>query len=251
MAGRPESSFERYSHVLLPRTAGALSGMYKADALPGAPDGNPVVIHKHARISPDQGAALHKLILTDRLHASMEIGMAYGFSTLWILDAVLRQPNGSHLAIDPAEMSHWSGVGVEAVKRLDCGSRFELIRERSDYAIACFAKQEKIFDFVFIDGNHRFDDVLVDFYLSDQVLAERGIVVFHDTDMPSIKSVVSFVERNRSYERVRTAAGRHMVAFRKLGNDSRDWRHFVPFEARNRPPGRLRRAAARLRQLFQ
>ena len=78
--------------------------------------------------------------------------------------------------------------------------RFTLIEDYSIHVLSDFIRAGKSFDFIFIDGNHRFDDVLVDFYLADQVLEVGGLMVLDDTWMASIRTVLAFVLANRAYE---------------------------------------------------
>ena len=63
----------------------------------------------------------------------------------------------------------------------------------------CLSKAGK-FDFIFIDGNHRFDDVLVDFYLSDQLISPGGLIVFDDMWMRSVRTTINFILTNRQYK---------------------------------------------------
>ena len=69
-------------------------------------------------------------------------------------------------------------------------------------------------------GMIRLDDVLVDFYLSDQLIRPGGFVAFDDTGMPSIATVIDFVLTNRRYEFVRKCGG-DIVVLKKQGNDTR------------------------------
>jgi len=51
---------------------------------------------------------------------------------------------------------------------------------------------------------HLFDFALVDFFYVDKMLRQGGFVAFHDMWMPSLRKLVSFIVRNRRYERVLT-----------------------------------------------
>lgn len=46
------------------------------------------------------------------------------------------------------------------------------------------------FDLIFIDGSHRFDDVLVDFTLAAELCPIGGSIVFDDAFMKSIWTVI-------------------------------------------------------------
>ena len=200
-----------------------LSEMYSARQLEGA-DGQ-VEIDQVTRVDRMKGEEINRIVRENKVEKSLEIGLAYGFSAIWIMDALPKC--GSHTAIDPFQASTWSGVGATQANRLR-GRRFQLIEDYSIHALSDLIRAGERFDFVFIDGNHRFDDVLVDFYLSDQILKPGGVLALDDIWMPSIRTVASFVLTNRAYEPIRQRSGR-MAVLRKHRDDDRDWRHFRPF----------------------
>jgi len=92
-----------------------------------------------------------------------------------------------------------------------------------------FAAEGISFQLIFIDGQHRFDNVLVDFFLADAVCSVNGIMIFDDIWMPSIQKVVSFITKNRGdYSYMPTDVGNAAV-FRKIGRDERRWDHYADF----------------------
>lgn len=208
-----------------------LNDMYSGRPLQGG-DG-PVEIDTVTRVDKLAGVELNRLVREAGAKRSLEVGLAYGFSTIWIMDALAE--GGSHIAIDPFQMSYWSGVGATQAQRLTARS-FRLIEDFSIHALSDLIRAGERFDFIFIDGNHRFDDVLVDFYLADQLLAEGGIMALDDSWMASIRTVANFVAANRAYELVRQRSP-GMTVFRKLRDDDRNWRHFRPFEVQATQPG--------------
>jgi predicted O-methyltransferase YrrM len=210
-----------------------LTEMYTAPKLEGA-DGL-VEIDPITRIDKIAGSELNRLVRQSDTKKSLEIGLAYGFSTIWIMDALAS--GGSHIALDPFQSSYWHGVGATQARKLS-SKRFELLEEYSIHAISDFIRAGKTFDFIFIDGAHRFDDVLVDFYLADQALEVGGLMVLDDTWMASIRTVLAFVLANRAYEIVPQRSGR-MAALKKLKADDRDWRHFRPFAVTTQQTGGL------------
>ena len=54
-------------------------------------------------------------------------------------------------------------------------------------------------DFAFIDGDHVFDYVLVDFFLIHHLLRTGGIIVFDDLSYPSVRGVCRHVLSNHPY----------------------------------------------------
>jgi predicted O-methyltransferase YrrM len=210
-----------------------LHEMYSAPKLQGA--NGPVEIDPITRIDKTAGSELNRLVRESGAKKSLEIGLAYGFSTIFIMDAL--PADGSHIALDPFQASLWHGVGETQARRLS-GKQFELREEYSIHALSDWIRAGETFDFIFVDGAHRFDDVLVDFYLSDQALKLGGLMVLDDIWMASIRSVVAFVLANRAYQVVPQRSNR-MIALKKLKNDDRDWRHFRPFAVATQQPGGL------------
>ena len=164
-----------------------LTEMYSAPKFQGTPMAQSRSIGS-PRIDEEGGAELNRLIRENGVKHSLEIGLAYGFSTIWIMDALA--PDGEHIALDPFQASLWHGVGATQARRLS-SKRFTLIEDYSIHVLSDFIRVGKSFDFIFIDGNHRFDDVLVDFYLADQVLEVGGLMVLDDTWMASIRTVLA------------------------------------------------------------
>ena len=108
-------------------------------------------------------------------------------------------------------------------------SAFLLIEERSDRAATDLARSNSTFEVIYIDGNHRFDDVLVDFYLYAPLCAIGGHIIFDDTWMSSIQTVVAFVRANRTdFVEVRTGQS-NIFVFKKVCDDARNWSNFRKF----------------------
>jgi predicted O-methyltransferase YrrM len=223
-------------------TEEVLADMYTAKQLSGTTSDQPISLvgtTKNCGLGPAvglvagidiaQGAQINELVRQSGAIRSLEIGFAYGFSTTWILDALRSHTNSGHVAVDPFEITLWGGVGLAQVKRLNPTPNFEWISEHSIHALSNLIKSQLKYDFIYIDGNHRFDDVLVDFYLSDQLASPGGLMVFDDMWMPSVQTVINFILRNRQYEIVPQPIQNIMV-LKKLSDDNRDWRHFESFK---------------------
>ena len=206
-----------------------LLDMYNLESFAGTEQDTPVNIEKTTRISIEQGSMINKIMRSAKVARSLEIGFAYGFSTIWIIDALMNKADSHHTAIDPFEKSHWKGVGLKLVEKLNSSVNFQWESEYSIHSLSKFIQEKKCFDFIFIDGNHRFDDVLVDFYLSDQLIEPGGIIAFDDMWMLSIKRVAEFIINNRSYEIVQQNVS-NMLVLKKVKNDDRSWDHFIDFK---------------------
>jgi predicted O-methyltransferase YrrM len=193
--------------------SGVLSSMYQDKAL-----------HPTTKISVEEGLWLSHLCRTTGARRTLEIGCAYGFSTLYLLSAGVTQ----HTALDPYETSHWGGVAIKRVRDAGMESSFRMIEEKSIVAMPRLISEGAEFDIIFIDGNHKFDDVLVDFTLSALVCRMRGHVVLDDMWLPSIRKVASFVRSNRKdFAEIPTVE--NCAAFQRIGVDERTWKHFEDF----------------------
>lgn len=160
-------------------------------------DGELVKLHSH--ISPEQGGFLQEIIDKIKPKVSIEVGLAYGISALFICEALQKNYPAHHIIIDPFQFNYWKGIGLENLKRAGYGEIIEFHKEYSHIALPQLESKQIKIDFAFIDGMHTFDHTLLDFFFVDRLLNVGGIVVIDDCDFPSIKKVCRFIARNRSY----------------------------------------------------
>ena len=223
--------------MLDPNTLTALAEMYDADALLGTESADPIALRKIVRITPEQGATLRQLMMDSSVSRSLEVGFAYGFSTLWMLDALRKQPEAEHIAIDPFEKSRYHGIGLHQVDKIRFEGKFKWIPDFSIHALSDLIRQREKFDFIYIDGNHKFDGVIVDFYLSDLLARPGTLIVLDDMWMPSIRAASSFIIENLSYEPLLL---KNILVLRKLRDDDRSWGHFKKFVTDPKDPLKTR-----------
>lgn len=205
-----------------------LKDMYSLDCLYGTEQNEPIQIEKTTRISIEQGSMINHVIRSENVKRSLEIGFANGFSSIWILDALLNKSDALHIAIDPFEKSHWQGVGLKQVEKLGEKVNFKWENKHSIHSLSYLISKKEKFDFIFVDGNHRFDDVIVDFYLSDQLIEPNGIIALDDMWMPSIQKAAEFILTNRTYKIIPQNVS-NMIVLKKIQNDNRKWNHFNRF----------------------
>ena len=164
------------------------------------PDGSPAPV-SHS-ISRDDCAAIERTIARYGASSAVEVGMAYGISTLAIADALSRNGSARLVSIDPHQSEGWKGAGMHLLRRAGLGEVVELIEEPSQLALPRLAARGERFDFAFIDGWHTFDHTLVDFFYCDWMLEPGGVVMLDDVSYPAIGRVVRFILANRDYEMV-------------------------------------------------
>lgn len=182
------------------------------------------------KIDPHQGMWLYDWCRREVPKATLEIGLAYGYSALYFLAAIRENGIGHHTAIDPFQ-SYWKGVGAGQAARVGMSEEFSLVEERSFPALVHLADRGLKFDVIFIDGNHRYDDVLVDFILSVSVCSIGGLILLDDMWMPSITRAAAFIRTNRKdFEEIKTPVV-SIAAFRRVRDDSRNWDYDIPFSS--------------------
>jgi predicted O-methyltransferase YrrM len=153
-------------------------------------------------VSYESGALLYEFVREKRPERTLEVGLAWGGSALFICQAHRDNGSGHHTAVDPLQARTYRSVGVLNIERAGLQDVFRFLPELSFDALPRLCAEGERFDFVFIDGRHLFDCVLVDFFYVDRLLEIGGYVALDDLWMPAVRKVKSFILRNRSYELV-------------------------------------------------
>jgi hypothetical protein len=64
-----------------------------------------------------------------------------------------------------------------------------------------FVRQNIKIDLLFIDGDHSYDGVKIDFELYSKIISDNGIIVIHDTDSEYEKSLIVSEDNKKDYHR--------------------------------------------------
>jgi predicted O-methyltransferase YrrM len=127
-----------------------------------------------------------KLLVHLREHKSrgLEIGSWEGRSAVFFLEYL---PRCRLTCVDTFEGSaeHPKGSVDGIEHRFDAniatyGSRVEKIKMPSHAALAAMVEARRAFDFVYVDGSHKADDVWIDSTLSWTLLKEGGVIIWDD-----------------------------------------------------------------------
>jgi predicted O-methyltransferase YrrM len=169
-------------------------------------------------VTPNTARLLYDFVRTVKPARTLEVGLAYGISTLCICQA--HRDNGagagSHIAIDPYQEESFKGAGLANIERANLKDMLRFYQARSDEVLPELCARRERVDFAFIDGNHHFDYALVDFFFIDKMLNVGGHVAFDDLWMRAVRSVVSFVLKNTSYKLVRASPAHSPSVKRRL-----------------------------------
>ena len=181
-------------------------------------------------ITTGEGEELHRIALDLKPKFTVEVGLAMGISTLYLLQAIAKKKCGRLLSMDPFQRSPgFGGVGLMNIRRAGLDG-FHLFTERpSQLALPGLLEQGVSADLAFVDGNHLFDYTLLEFFYLDKLLRKDGWIVFHDYRFPSVRACLNFVEANFDYEVIATDE-KNLRILRKRSHDERPWWHSIPFE---------------------
>ena len=191
----PETAVERVREV---RTR-----LLRAGTVTGGADGAARELHPVA-IGAEEGRALYEWVRRERATRTLETGLGFGISTLFVCEALLENGSGgSHVAIDPYQFealpSHrttYAGVGLEILERAGVRDLVEFHAEKSQIVLPRLLAEGRRFDLAFLDGNHRFEGVFCDLVYSGRLLEEGGIVFVDDTQLPAVRRAVELCVAN-------------------------------------------------------
>lgn len=174
-----------------------------AGAVTAAADGKTRELFPVA-IGPREGRALHDRVRHEGATRTLECGLGFAISTLFICEALLENGvDGKHVAADPyqyfglpAHRTTYVGVGLEILEKAGVRDLVEFFPEESQVVLPRLLTEGREFDLAFIDGNHRFEGVFLDLIYSGRLLHEGGIVFVDDVQLPDVRRAVDFCVSN-------------------------------------------------------
>jgi predicted O-methyltransferase YrrM len=155
-------------------------------------------------ITPAEGEALRGWIERERATNTIEIGLAYAFATLHIVDGLLANVSGArtvrHAAVDPFQTSSFAGLGRQHLAEAGVADLVDVHEEESQLILPRMVAEGRSFDFAFVDGNHRFDRVFLDLVYLGRLLRPGAVVFVDDFQMRAIARSIEFLTSNRSWK---------------------------------------------------
>jgi predicted O-methyltransferase YrrM len=152
----------------------------------------------NSNIDREEGEFIGKLIRDNLFDKTVEIGCAYGISSLYICNAL--HPNASnHIIIDPYQSTDWNNIGIDQLNSAGFNN-FKLIEKRSEVALPCLLELGTKFNFAFVDGWHTFDHTLIDMFYLNQMLEVGGMIVIDDVGMKGVKKAVNYFLNYPAYK---------------------------------------------------
>ena len=186
-------------------------------------------------ISPTEGEMLRRWVEHERVARTIEVGLGYGISALYICEGLLANGQGAarHVAIDPNQGARFGNCALQFLDEAGVAPLVEHCPEESQIALPRFLSTDRRFDFGFVDGNHRFDGVFLDLAYLGRLVRPVGIIAVDDYQLPAIERAVSFFLNNLGWtvEEAGGADGDHHWAVLRTSTaeDRRPYYHFVDF----------------------
>jgi predicted O-methyltransferase YrrM len=198
-------------------------------------------------VTPDRGAFVRDACQAERARSVLEIGMAWGLSTLHIQEGLLSNGAGahSHVVVDPKQTSKFHGAGNQILREAGLEHFVEFHQDYSELLLPRLVSDGRAFDFVFIDGAHLFDNVFVDLFYTNRLLKPGGVVVFDDVFAEPVNLACRFARTYYGYlpvaqhpaaapafddDSAPADCGPMMVALRKPANEvQHNWLQLVRF----------------------
>lgn len=183
----------------------------------------------HSGINDKEGGFIERIIKKTPGKKVIEIGMAFGISTLHIT-SIIKNTNGMCISIDPFQKSQWKNQGVKLIKENKLTKYHTLIQDKSYIALPeLLTIHKNTFDFIFIDGWHTFDYTLVDFFYSDKLLKINGYILIDDIRHKGVQDFVKYISNNYKFYKIIPSNINTMICFQKNGEDNRPWDFHTSF----------------------
>jgi predicted O-methyltransferase YrrM len=195
------------------------------------PDGNQDP-HQGVGLAPVQLALLAYLARNCTTGLTIDIGFGMGSSATIIMAARAAQGGTfEHIAFDPYGLPDGRGRIVQRYLETTFPSNFKRIALQSELGLARLITERgrDCCGLILIDGDHRFDQVITDFFLADKLCPVGGYIVFDDALYPAIETAVNFVATNRpDYEVSHLPVWNTSIA-RRVRREQPSWDMFKPF----------------------
>jgi len=149
-------------------------------------------------IPQQEGEFLQQLIFEARPKVSLEIGLAFGISALFISEAIRSVKGTKHIIVDPFQSDSFKNVGLNNLYNAGFEDLVEFHESPSCTVLPKLECEGTRIDFAFIDGGHSFEAVFVDMFYTDRILRVGGILVIDDTHFPAVlEALRHFLETGR------------------------------------------------------
>ena len=199
--------------------------------------GDELPLHSHLPL--EECLAVQGWIAIAAPHVTLEVGMGYGISSIFIAEALADRDAAYHI-VDPHQRTTWRGAGIRSLERAGFGGRYLLHEEPSEVVLPRMFAAAGRLDFALLDGWHSFDQIMMEVYFVNRMMEVGGVIVLDDLHLGAVGKALAFLSTLECFERIgpcrevaasRKVRVRRMVgapelrvaAFRKTAIDDRRW----------------------------
>ena len=183
--------------------------------------------------SAAEGEALRRWVNDEGATHTIEVGLGYGISALFICEGLLANggAGAQHVVIDPHQDTRFANCALQFLDDAGIADLVEFHAAESQVVLPRLLAEGRRFDLAFVDGNHRFDGVFVDLVYLGRLLSTGGIVFVDDYQLPAVARAASFFVTNLGWtmEELSTADESHQWAVLRTSVVP-DTRRFDDFE---------------------
>jgi predicted O-methyltransferase YrrM len=185
--------------------------------------------------SAAEGQALQEWVTRERAAHTIEIGLGYGISALFVCEGLLANGDftARHVVVDPHQAARFANCGLQFLDEAGLTELVEYHAEESQIALPRFLTEERSFDLAFVDGNHRFDGVFLDLVYLGRLVRAGGVLFVDDYQLPAVARAASFCLTNLGWtlEEVSAADDLHQWAVLRTSDvpDTRPFDYYVDF----------------------
>ena len=144
-------------------------------------DGNAYPLHSET--PTEQIEFLISLLKQIEARRCLEIGLAYGISTLATCDAISGFGDRVMYSIDPYQID-WHDIGLKNIDDAGFSPFVRFFREPSAKVLSRLQDEAVVLDFVYIDSTKIFDTLLTDVFYFTKLLRRGGLLVLDDCGLP-------------------------------------------------------------------
>jgi len=151
---------------------------------------------------PEEGESLQELVQEEDPQTVIEIGLGYGFAALNVFAAknLSKESNFRLITIDPNQDSRFSNVGLQLLREVNALKYVKFHKDPSEFVLPDLIKTEQEADFAIVDGNHRFEHVVVDLFFLGRILKLGSLIFIDDIQLTGIKKAVLFFMKNLEWK---------------------------------------------------
>lgn len=185
--------------------------------------------------SAAEGEALRAWVIKEKAVHTIEIGLAYGISALYICEGLLtnRNQKARHTILDPHQATGFKNCGLQILEEAGVAHLVEYYAEESQIVLPRFVSEDRQFDLAFVDGSHLFDRVFLDLIYLGRLVRPGGVIFADDYQAPAVARAVSFCLTNLGWklEEASSSDKHHQWAVLRTAREPvpRSFPHFVDF----------------------